>query len=85
MRAVELKVYEILKTHFGQAEAETLMAYFEWKLVSKTGPKKDIYHLTLNTNDMDERKHKIEMKLMRWTFFAFLAFLLLVLLIIVFT
>ena len=40
MKAIELKVYEILKTRFSEKEAETFLEYFETKTLEKIDDKK---------------------------------------------
>ena len=43
MSAIELKVYEILKSKFSEQEATTVIEYFESKAEEKINPKKDIF------------------------------------------
>ena len=47
MKAIELKVYEILKNRFSEKEAETFIEYFDTKTTEKIDDKKDIF-LTKN-------------------------------------
>ena len=57
MKAIELKVYEILKNRFSEKEAETFIEYFDTKTTEKIDDKKDIF---LTKND------KID--LIKWMF-----------------
>ena len=43
MSAIELKVYEILKSKFSEQEATTVIEYFESKAEEKINQKKDIF------------------------------------------
>ncbi len=42
MNSLELKVYDIFKTKFGEKEATTLIEYFEAKAEQKYDQKKDV-------------------------------------------
>ena len=43
MSAIELKVYEILKSKFSEQEATTVIEYFEAKAEEKVNQKKDVF------------------------------------------
>jgi len=43
MSAIELEVYEILKSKFSEAEADKVISYFEQKTEEKINQKKDIF------------------------------------------
>lgn len=52
MSVNELKVYEIFKSKLGEAEAQTVIEYFEQKSEEKINSKKDIFLTKEDKTDM---------------------------------
>ncbi|MEX8547116.1 MAG: hypothetical protein V5804_05885 [Mucilaginibacter sp.] len=52
MSTNELKVYEIFKRKLGEAEAQTVIEYFEQKSEEKINSKKDIFLTKEDKTDM---------------------------------
>jgi hypothetical protein len=52
MSVNELKVYEIFKSKLGEAEAQTIIEYFEQKSEEKINSKKDIFLTKEDKTDM---------------------------------
>ncbi len=68
MKAIELKVYEILKNRFGEKEAETFIEYVDAKTAEKIDDGKDIF-LTKNAKiDLIEKMNKDKIDLIKWMF-----------------
>jgi hypothetical protein len=66
MSAIELKVYEILKSKFGEQEATTVIEYFEAKAEEKYRQKKDVL---ATKQDIGETKQEIsaaKVDLIKW-------------------
>jgi excinuclease UvrABC helicase subunit UvrB len=68
MKAIELKVYEILKTRFSEKEAETFIEYFDAKTIEKIDDKKDIFLNKQDKIDLIEKMNKDKIDLIKWMF-----------------
>lgn len=68
MKAIELKVYEILKTHFSEKEAETFSEYFDAKTTEKIDDRKDIFLTKTDKIDLIEKMNKDKIDLIKWMF-----------------
>ena len=68
MKAIELKVYEILKTRFSEKEAETFIEYFDAKTIEKIDDKKEIFLTKNDKIDLIEKMNKDKIDLIKWMF-----------------
>ena len=68
MKAIELKVYEILKNRFSEKEAETFIEYFDTKATEKIDDKKDIFLTKNDKIDLIEKMNKDKIDLIKWMF-----------------
>ncbi|MEO5650371.1 MAG: hypothetical protein ABIR03_10680 [Ginsengibacter sp.] len=68
MKAIELKVYEILKNRFSEKEAETFIEYFDTKTTEKIDDKKDIFLTKNDKIDLIEKMNKDKIDLIKWMF-----------------
>ena len=68
MKAIELKVYEILKTRFSEKEAETFIEYFDAKTNEKIDDKKDVFLTKNDKIDLIEKMNKDKIDLIKWMF-----------------
>jgi hypothetical protein len=68
MKAIELKVYEILKTRFSEKEAETFLEYFETKTLEKIDDKKDVFLTKGDKIDLIEKMNKDKIDLIKCMF-----------------
>ena len=68
MKAIELKVYEILKTRFSEKEAETFIEYFDAKATEKIDDRKDIFLTKNDKIDLIEKMNKDKIDLIKWMF-----------------
>ncbi|MEO8852984.1 MAG: hypothetical protein ABI359_04345 [Ginsengibacter sp.] len=68
MKAIELKVYEILKNRFSEKEAETFIEYFDAKAIEKIDDKKDLFLTKNNKIDLIEKMNKDKVDLIKWMF-----------------
>jgi hypothetical protein len=66
MKAIELKVYEILKTRFSEKEAETFIEYFDAKTNEKIDDKKDVFLTKNDKIDLIEKMNKDKIDLIKW-------------------
>jgi hypothetical protein len=79
MKAIELKVYEILKTRFGEKEAETFIEYFDAKTIEKIDDKKDVFLTKQDKIDLIEKMNKDKIDLIKWMFGFWITIILLLL------
>lgn len=68
MKAIELKVYEILKNRFSEKEAETFIEYFDAKTIEKIDDKKDFFLTKTDKIDLIETMNKDKIDLIKWMF-----------------
>jgi hypothetical protein len=68
MKAIELKVYEILKNRFSEKEAETFIEYFDTKAIEKIDDRKDIFLTKNDKIDLIEKMNKDKIDLIKWMF-----------------
>lgn len=68
MKAIELKVYEILKNRFSEKEAETFIEYFDAKTIEKIEDRKDIFLTKNDKIDLIEKMNKDKIDLIKWMF-----------------
>lgn len=68
MKAIELKVYEILKNRFSEKEAETFIEYFDAKAIEKIDDKKDVFLTKVDKIDLIEKMNKDKVDLIKWMF-----------------
>lgn len=68
MKAIELKVYEILKNRFSEKEAETFIEYFDAKTTEKIDERKDIFLTKNDKIDLIEKMNKDKIDLIKWMF-----------------
>ena len=61
MSTLELKVYDILKSKFTEAEAATVIEYFEAKAKEKIDEKADVYQ-TLQNKDLESLRKEMSTK-----------------------
>jgi hypothetical protein len=79
MKAAELKVYEILKNRFNEAEAEIILEYIEAKSDEKISDKKDIFLTKQYKIDLIEKMNKDKIDLIKWMFGFWITIILLLL------
>jgi hypothetical protein len=79
MKALELKVHEILKNRFSEKEAETFIEYFEAKALEKIDEKKDIFLIKQDKVDLIEKMNKDKIDLIKWMFGFWITIILLLL------
>ena len=79
MKAAELKVYEILKNRFNEAEAEIILEYIEAKSDEKISDKKDIFLVKQDKIDLIEKMNKDKIDLIKWMFGFWVTIILLLL------
>jgi excinuclease UvrABC helicase subunit UvrB len=79
MKAIELKVYEILKTRFSEKEAETFIEYFDQKTIEKIDDKKDVFLIKEDKIDLIEKMNKDKIDLIKWMFGFWITIVLLLL------
>ena len=79
MKALELKVYEILKNRFNDKEAEIFIEYFESKANEKIDDKKDIFLTKQDKVDLIEKMNKDKIDLIKWMFGFWITIILLLL------
>jgi len=65
MKAIELKVYEILKNRFSEKEA---FEYFDAKTIEKIDDKKDVFLTKTDKIDLIEKMNKDKIDLIKWMF-----------------
>jgi hypothetical protein len=65
---LNLKVYEILKNHFSEKEAETFIEYFDAKTIEKIDDKKDVFLTKNDKIDLIEKMNKDKIDLIKWMF-----------------
>lgn len=68
MKAIELKVYEILKTRFSEKEAETFIEFFDAKTTEKIDDRKDLFLTKNDKIDLIEKMNKDKIDLIKWMF-----------------
>lgn len=68
MKAIELRIYEILKNRFSEKEAETFIEYFDAKTLEKIEDKKDIFLTKNDKIDLIEKMNKDKIDLIKWMF-----------------
>lgn len=68
MKAIELKVYEILKNRFSEKKAETFIEYFDIKETEKIDGRKDIFLTKNDKIDLIEKMNKDKIDLIKWMF-----------------
>ena len=79
MKAIELRVYEILKSRFSEKEAETFIEYFDAKTVEKIDDRKDIFLTKQDKVDLIEKMNKDKIDLIKWMFGFWISLALLIL------
>ncbi len=79
MKALELKVYEILKSRFSEKEAETFIEYFETKTIEKIEDKKDTFLTKEDKIDLIEKMTKDKIDLIKWMFGFWITLVILIL------
>ena len=65
MSSLELKVYDIFKTKLGEAEAQTVIEYFEAKADEKYEQKKDILATKEDINTLKVEIRDLENRLVK--------------------
>ena len=68
MSALEIKMYELFKAKFGEAEANTVIDYFEQKAEEKINQKKDIFLTKDDKIDIITRIEGVRSELIKWMF-----------------
>jgi hypothetical protein len=72
MSTLELKVYDIFKTKIGDAEAKTIIEYFEAKAEEKYEQKKDVLATKEDVSNLEislkNEIHQLELRLVKQTY-----------------
>ena len=79
MKAIDLRVYEILKSRFSEKEAETFIEYFDAKTAEKIDDKKDIFLTKQDKVDLIEKMNKDKIDLIKWMFGFWISIILMLL------
>ncbi len=68
MSTLELKVYDILKLKLGEAEAATVIEYFESKSEQKFADKKDFFLTKEDKVELVEKIESTKADIIKWMF-----------------
>lgn len=66
MQAIELKVYELFKSRFSEAEATMIVEYIEAKAEKKYEEKKDILATKSDINDVRLEIRETKVDIIKW-------------------
>ena len=66
MSALEIEVYEILKSRFSEAEASKVISYFEQKAEEKVNQKKDVLLTKDDKVDLIDRINRSKVETIIW-------------------